>query len=210
MKLFQFWDKTDPPQEVADLLQTWASDTNFKYRRFTDNTARAYIQRKLGRRVLAAYESCAVPAMKADLFRYCVLYNEGGIYVDADTANSGMLPEFINADLRGTLMCRQTRIANDFLFVRNPKDRLLERTLLVALQNIEARISNNVWVVTGPGIMTELYQNKTSQHLFEGFRIEPATIVREIVLFRQEMDYKNTGEDWRSKLDDPANSIFIG
>jgi mannosyltransferase OCH1-like enzyme len=206
--LFQFWDKPEPSDEVSVLMASWEADPDFVYRRFDANSAAAYIAEHFGDRAVAAYRECAVPAMQADFFRYCALYHEGGVYVDADTANSGKLPGFIAEAGRGILMNRQQKIANDFLFVREAGDPLFEKVVAQAIENVEQRISNNVWLVTGPGIMTHMHLDPERRPWFDGFEIRPAREVREIVLFRHELVYKTTGEDWRSNLSAGAPSIF--
>lgn len=206
--LFQFWDKIDPPAEVLDLMNSWAAEANFAYRRFDAASADSYIGANFGRRAQAAYRACAVPAMQADFFRYCALLNEGGVYLDADTNNGGGLGAFILGAERGMLMNRQTRIANDFLFVRRAGDPLFEKVLHQAIENIEKRISNNVWIVTGPGIMTAMHEDPTRRPWFDGFDIRPVQEVKTVVLFRNDLEYKKSADDWRSNLEKGAPSIF--
>lgn len=208
--LFQFWDKPTPPKEVADLMDGWAAELGFTYRRYASESADSYIGNHISARAQAAYRACAVPAMQADFFRYCALYHEGGAYVDADTAASGELAAFIAGSPRGMLMKRQQRIASDFLFVRAARDPLYQKVVAQGIENIENRISNNVWIVTGPGIMTHMHMNPEQTPWFDGFDIRDVKEVREIVLFRHKMAYKETEEDWRSSLTDGAPSVFRG
>lgn len=206
--LFQFWDKPEPPEEVAVLMESWAADPDFTYRRFNAETADAYIAAHIGDRAAAAYRSCAVPAMQADFFRYCALYHEGGVWVDADSKNSGKLAAFIADAGRGMLMNREQRIANDFLFVRAPGDPLFEKVVAQAIENIENRTSQNVWMVTGPGIMTHMHLDPLRKPWFNGFEIRPAREVREIVVFCNDLAYKTSEDDWRSVLTAGTSSIF--
>ncbi|UOM37207.1 glycosyltransferase family 32 protein [Acuticoccus sp. I52.16.1] len=207
--LFQFWNSPEPPAEVAALMDTWKADPDFVYRRFTEADAEAYIAQRFEARTLAAYRACAIPAMQADLFRYCALYEEGGVYVDADSENGGNLAGFIADAPRGMLMTREVRIANDFLFVRAARDPLYEKVIRQAVENIEQRISNNVWAVTGPAIMTRMYRTPEQRPWFDGFVVHPVQEVRKIVQFRHKLAYKSTGVDWRAGLAEGAASIFV-
>lgn len=206
--LFQFWDMPTPPEEVETLMATWKDEPGFRYRRFDAARGRAYIAKRYEPRVVAAYSACAVPAMRADLFRYCALHAEGGAYVEAHSRASGRLAEFVGGEGRGVLMIRAVRIANDFLFVRGAGDPLFRAVIDIAVDNIERRISNNVWAVTGPGIMTTLHRDPATANMFEGFRIEPVEVVRQTVVFQAKMDYKLTEADWRASLNDGAVSIY--
>ncbi len=208
MNLFQFWDTSSPPEEVSVLMQSWENDPDFAYRRFDEPAAESFIAQALDNRAVAAYRTCAIPAMKADFFRYCALWAEGGVWVDADTRNSGKLPAFIEGCDLGMLMNRQCRIANDFMFVRAPRAPLFERVIEQAIENVENRISNNVWKVTGPGIMSHMHADAVEKARFDGFDIRPVEDVRKIVLFQHKLAYKETSSDWRNHLSDGAVSIF--
>lgn len=209
MKLFQYWNTRAVPDEVETLMRTWEHDTAFEYWRYHEETAIAYLRYHFGPRELKAFQSCGVPAMQADFFRYCALQAEGGIYVDADTYRGGNLAGLLAEADRGMFMTRETRVANDFLFVREPGDPLFRRFVDQAVENIERRSSQNVWKVTGPWIPTELYKSPGGSVLFEGFSIRPVKDIRGIVCFKHKMDYKNTADDWRCNLDKVrAPSIF--
>jgi mannosyltransferase OCH1-like enzyme len=207
-KLFQFWNTEKAPDEVEVLMQTWAEDPSFEYHRFNVGSADAFIEAHFDGRTLAAYRKCGVPAMQADFFRYCVLYVYGGVYVDADTKNSGRLPDLLQGRRNGLLMTRETRVANDFLYVREAKAQLYEKTIEGAIDNVEREISNNVWIVTGPGIMTRFHHDPDSRYLFEPYDLEPARVVREFVLFQHDLGYKKGDDDWRASLGVKGSPIF--
>lgn len=196
-RLFQFWNTSEPPAEVAALLSTWEDDPAFSYARFTTEAADAYIDKHFDPAILAAFRDCAIPAMQADFFRYCALYREGGIYVDADTSNSGKLTGLIQPASRGALMVRHKNIANDFLFIRDAADPLIEAVLMQAVQNIQSRFSENVWLVTGPGIFHMLRAQPQNEALFEGFDYHPVHRVRRFMRFEPKMEYKGGADDWR-------------
>ena len=209
MKLFQFWDTETAPDEVEPLMATWANSSDVVYERYSTDMAAEYIEGRYDARTLAAFLACRVPAMQADFFRYCALHHEGGVYVDADTRRRGDLMEFLARGKRGILMQRRNRIANDFLFVRDAGNELFARFIQQAIQNIEGRIANDVWQVTGPGIPTGLYRSENERHLFSGFSILPIRQVKTVVQFQQEMDYKLGEADWRFGMDTNAQkSIF--
>lgn len=208
-KLFQFWNLPEAPTEVEALLDTWKNDAAFDYCRFNSESADSYIETHFDLRTLAAFRSCGIPAMQADFFRYCALFVEGGVYVDADTSNSGRLPELLQGRARGLLMNRETRVANDFLYVVKAGDPLYGKVVEQAVVNVEGRISSNVWEVTGPGIMTKLHHGPTSASIFDGFDFEPARVVREYVLFQHDLAYKKGGGDWRNALKPGSKSIYV-
>ena len=57
----------------------------FRHVFHSDDQARQFVQEHFDPRVLEAYDKCPLAVMRADLWRYCVLYENGGVYADADT-----------------------------------------------------------------------------------------------------------------------------
>lgn len=208
MKLIQYWNTEAAPTEVESLMETWRADPNFEYVRFTSESAKSFIEQQFTSRELEAFTKCKVPAMQADYLRYCALLVFGGIYVDADTENGGNLPKLIESSKRGLLMDRRGNLANDFIFVRNKNDPLVKEAIKRATANIEQEVSNNVWLVTGPGIMTGMRANPNERYFFDEFDILPVQIIRQTVIFRQALDYKNSDADWRNFRGTDGSSIF--
>jgi len=207
--LIQFWDKPVPPEEVNILLDTWRNASGFAHQLYNLNTADQFIKEQFDERTLKAFRTCAVPAMQADFFRYCALYILGGLYIDADVKRiSDDVAQFFNPSKRGILVLKQNRIANDVLFFAKPADPLLKRVIAIAINNIEQRKPSGVWAVTGPGIMTSLYNTQTEKSAFDGFQIEPISKVKNYVLYQWEMDYKKEETDWRDFGSGNKMSIF--
>jgi mannosyltransferase OCH1-like enzyme len=58
------------------------NNKNFNYKLFDDEDCRNFIKNNFDGSVLYAFDSLKPGAYKADLWRYCVLYILGGIYID--------------------------------------------------------------------------------------------------------------------------------
>lgn len=209
IELIQYWDTPDAPEEVVDLMDIWAREPGFLHVRYDQNAARKLIQEHFSRRTLDAFDACRVPAMQADLFRYAALYAHGGLYVDADIRSLGGVADLLAGDRRGRMVLRDRRVANDFIFVREPGDPLMSYAVQKATENIHGRVSNDVWAVTGPWILTELYNkaDETRDAWFEGFTLEPVVAYRDYLKFEWYLEYKQGEHDWRTARD-KSESIF--
>jgi mannosyltransferase OCH1-like enzyme len=77
-----------------------AMNAGWDYRFYDDGEALAFIERKFGKRVLAAYHSInpVYGAARADLFRYLVMYKHGGVYLDIKSSVSRPLDETLRPD----------------------------------------------------------------------------------------------------------------
>ncbi len=83
LKIFQTWHSKDLPPKMKERVQQ-LKDTNprFEHYLFDDNDCREFIKNNFDKEVLDAYDNLIPGAYKADLWRYCVLYINGGIYLD--------------------------------------------------------------------------------------------------------------------------------
>jgi len=209
--IVQYWHES-PPIEIRDLMGTWerAAGEGFEYHSFDDASARQFIRLHYDRRTEEAFLSCAVPAMRADFFRICALLVRPGIYVDADTRRTGVTTGFRfrseqSAPLlplyhrlqRGLLFQRETRVSNAFMIVKRAPDPLLHAILSRVIDNIEARASNNVFFVTGPGVITKLKNQFGMEHeYFRDFDLWTADDLLPYMRLVGKLPYKQTEDHW--------------
>jgi mannosyltransferase OCH1-like enzyme len=142
--------------------------------------------------------------MKSDFFRYCYLYEKAGLYADSDLR---CLQDFgpLTAGLdRGLLVLRplkgrgKSRCLSSLMIIKRPHDPLLAVLIDTAVQNIENRCSNNIWEVTGPGILTELYRAQTpaASALLADFTFVRESEIRAYVEFHSKLEYKKMELHW--------------
>lgn len=83
LNIYQTWhSKTLPPLMEKNVDVIKLHNANFNYYLFDDNECREFIQNNFPEPVLHAFDKLVPGAYKADLWRYCVLYKNGGIYLD--------------------------------------------------------------------------------------------------------------------------------
>ncbi len=83
LNIFQTWHSKELPpmmKEYTELLQH--INPEFKYYLFDDNDCIEFIKNNFNPDVLHAFNKLIPGAYKADLWRYCILYIKGGIYID--------------------------------------------------------------------------------------------------------------------------------
>jgi len=83
LKIYQTWYT----KELPELLQKNISllkeqNPEFTFYLFDDNDCREFIQQYFDYSIMNAFDKLIPGAYKADLFRYCILYIYGGIYLD--------------------------------------------------------------------------------------------------------------------------------
>jgi len=61
-----------------------ATNPDFDFQHFGDASAEKFIRANCGDDVADAYSCLAPAAYRADIFRFCALYSQGGVYLDTD------------------------------------------------------------------------------------------------------------------------------
>ena len=81
--IFQTWHtKLLPPSMAKSIQSLQHHNPRFKYYLFDDKDCREFIRTHFRPDVLYAYDTLIPGAYKADLWRYCVLFIHGGVYLD--------------------------------------------------------------------------------------------------------------------------------
>ncbi|KAK4140972.1 uncharacterized protein C8A04DRAFT_39500 [Dichotomopilus funicola] len=96
------WYKLGPKGLTAE-ARAWTNtcignNTDYQVRFMTDSSADMLIQEKFGAThpdLVEIYLGLNVPILKADLFRYLVLFSEGGVYSDLDVSCEVPISEWI-------------------------------------------------------------------------------------------------------------------
>jgi mannosyltransferase OCH1-like enzyme len=83
LDIYQTWSTKDMPLNMKDCVQKLQNyNPEFKHHLYDDNDCRNFIKNHFENDVLYAYDNLIPTAYKADLWRYCILYKKGGIYLD--------------------------------------------------------------------------------------------------------------------------------
>jgi len=81
--IYQTWATKDLPPKMAQCVNKLKADNpEFDHYLYDDADCREYIKTEFEPDVLEAYDLLVPGAYKADLWRYCILYKTGGIYLD--------------------------------------------------------------------------------------------------------------------------------
>ena len=113
--IYQTWYKKDLPDNIKKLNENMLSlNKDYAYYLFDDNDIELFIQENYDNNILKAYNMLNVGAAKADLWRYLILYKNGGIYLDIDSEIYSNLDELISSDDHAII----SREGNHNLFVQ--------------------------------------------------------------------------------------------
>ena len=81
--IYQTWHSKILPPKMTDCVDKLKRDNpEFEHHLYDDISCRTFIKDNYDKTVLDAYDQLVPGAYKADLWRYCILYKTGGIYLD--------------------------------------------------------------------------------------------------------------------------------
>ena len=77
------WEEKDLPKEYKNIFTQIIKDNpEYKIKYYDNELCRKFIKDNFPQDVLIAFDTLKPGAYKADLFRYCILYKNGGVYGD--------------------------------------------------------------------------------------------------------------------------------
>ena len=83
LDIYQTWYTKDLPSKMRERVEILKKQNpRFNHHLFDDNECREFIQKNFEYDVLEAYDRLIPGAYKADLWRLCILFIKGGIYMD--------------------------------------------------------------------------------------------------------------------------------
>lgn len=81
--IYQTWHSLNLPPKMTEVVNKLKQDNpEFEHHLYDDMMCRIFIRDNFDESVLYAYDKLVPGAYKADLWRYCILYKMGGIYLD--------------------------------------------------------------------------------------------------------------------------------
>jgi len=160
--IFQTWHTKQLPllmfNSVNKLKQ---NNPRFKHYLFDDNDCREFIKNNFDETILKAYDSLIPGAYKADLWRYCVLYIHGGIYLDIKYTSVNNF-KFFN-------LLKKEHWALDFggggiynaLMVCKPGNEILLKAINQIVINVNNKFYGNGFLdPTGPGLLYKYFNQE--------------------------------------------------
>jgi len=99
--IHQSWFKDVEEEEHPNLSRiqnSWKSIGGWEYRFYDDDDAARFIREHFPLEFFEAYDALVPGAFKADFFRYCVLFIEGGVWADIDMQLQINLDKFVSDD----------------------------------------------------------------------------------------------------------------
>lgn len=160
--VFLTWKSKDfPPLMKASVEALKSQNPKFKFSFFDNDDCERFLSEHYPKEVLLAFRRLIPGAYKADLWRLCVLYKYGGIYLDIkfQCINGFQLSSLLDREYfatDGTFL--ENGIAYDSVYnaiiVCKKKSEYLLRGIVNIVRNVqEGFYGNSPYIITGPHLM---------------------------------------------------------
>lgn len=193
LDIYQTWHTKKLPSGMQSNLDHLINrNPEFRYHLFDDRDCFDFIETHFDECVADAYEQLIPGAYKADLWRYCVLYVQGGIYLDIKYRCMGdfKLIQLADRECFGHDFSFPG-VMNNFMVCRPKNEKMLQCINQIVLNVQKKHYGNNALEPTGPMLL--------GSHFTE----------EEKLLFNMYFHYENKGKIMEIRLYKDRN-IFIG
>jgi mannosyltransferase OCH1-like enzyme/predicted GH43/DUF377 family glycosyl hydrolase len=162
LNLFLTWNTLDLPEKMkknVELLKN--QNPEFTCYLYDDKMCREFIKTNFDEDVLYTYDKLIPGAYKSDLWRYCVLYKYGGIYLDIKYA---CLNNFKLKYLTDKEYYVRDRTYNDITGIYNamliclPNNNILYKCIETIIENVKNNIyDTSELLITGPHMIAQFF-----------------------------------------------------
>lgn len=167
-------------KSLSDAMNSWKKHRNFEYFFYDDDACENFIQKELPW-VYPAYQKLPLAVMKADLWRYCVIYHFGGVYADMD-AECRSSPEYwIRPHVQLICGIENNFHISNWTFSAPKGSEILKKIIHLSVERILSTESfkgdHIIHYLTGPGVFTD--------------GIEKYLVEKNLPTFSNRCDYSN-------------------
>ena len=176
--IYQTW-KTKNLHENCLQIKQKIQDLNPEYEMilYDDDDMKQFIKQNFDEYIYNCYVKLNVGAAKADFWRYCILYKNGGVYLDMDSIILHPLNELILEDDTCIITREGNKgFFNNWIMIFEKNHPILLQTINNCCYNITNKTTNDICILTGPHgaftnaineIMIPLYTKKINNLYFE-------------------------------------------
>jgi mannosyltransferase OCH1-like enzyme len=160
--IYESWKTHEVPKGIRDnILRLLKTNPEFDYYLYSDDDCAAFIADNYDKDVLEAFHTLKPGAYKSDLWRYCILYKLGGVYLDIKYYSTVPLVKLI--DETPTVYVKdlgQYCVYNAFL-ISPPKNEIFKLCIDDIVKSCKNRLYRaNQLDITGPCLLGRILRGQ--------------------------------------------------
>jgi len=207
--VYQTWYTRNLHKEVRkERRHMQEINPDYEFKLFLDAEMDKFVESNFDRRVYDAYSKLNIVTAKADFWRYLVLYKNGGVYIDMDSAILKPLSSFIGEKDQAVLTVQRNGVdGSEPLFAQwglifAPGHPILNRTIECIIDNIsQRRFANSTLFLTGPVVYSNAISSLHQENFGETFhssRVQTTTDITYDIQLPFKSSYRIFGVDYNN------------
>jgi mannosyltransferase OCH1-like enzyme len=150
--IYQTWKTKELHENILKIRNNiQLLNPGYEIKLYDDNDIDVFIYNNFNEYIYNCYSKLNVGASKADFWRYCVLYKNGGIYLDIDSEIIKPLDNLIEENDKCIITREANKgIFNNWIMIFEKEHPILLKTILNCCYNISNKITYNILYLTGP------------------------------------------------------------
>ena len=169
LHIYQVWhDFKDMPSSVKESVQLLKEQNpEFEHHLYDEAMCRTYLKQNFPKRVVQAFDKVVPHALKADIWRYCILYKKGGIYLDSKYYGMNGFKLITLTDKE--YFCRDVKIAHSGIYnafiICKPGNKKLLKSIEQFVKNTEENYFGFTAFCVGPLMMKQFFTPREMKSL---------------------------------------------
>lgn len=192
LNIFQTWYTLDLPRKMKENVERLKQQNpEFTHYLYNDAMCRDFIQEHFDEDVLWTFDKLKPGAYKADLWRYCVLYIHGGIYLDIKMKS---VDKFKLIELTYKEYFPQDRFCDNTygiwqgLLVCLPHNEILYKSIMLVCNNVKHNIYGiSALAITGPHMICQFINVSDIKQSPIRFDIKPNDTSSSLLYFHSKL-----------------------
>ena len=162
LNLYTCWHTKElPPLMRKNYNLLVENNPEFTHYLYDENDCREFIKNNFPIDVYNSYNKLIPCAYKADLWRYCVLYINGGIYIDIKYNSTNGFKFIALTEKEHFVRDRPESCIYNALIVTLPKNEILLKCINQIVENVKNRYyGENPLYITGPALLGRFFENE--------------------------------------------------
>ena len=218
--IYESWKSHEVPKGMRDnILRLLETNPEFDYYLYSDEECAAFIADNYDKDVLAAFHALKPGAYKSDLWRYCVLYKLGGVYLDIkyystvpliniiDETPTVFVKDVTSLSILSIIQNKSGCFYNGFM-ISPPKNEIFKRCIDDIVQSSKDRLYKmGPLDITGPCLLGRVLESNYSPEYLQNIQFEftnttdtikykGVTILAQYDSYRLEQKQSRTGEHY--------------
>lgn len=173
LNVYMSWCSDTIPQKLSESLDLlFNTNPEFTFHIYNDEMCRNFIEKNYPHEVVDAFDRLIPGAYKSDLWRYCILYKLGGVYMDIKYSpiNKFKLINLINKEyfvLDNPAYFSDLGLFNGLMIIR-PNNPVLLTCVNEIVKNVNSGFKgSNALMPTGPGLLGNVYRMYSQNKHFD-------------------------------------------